>query len=239
MTSPQARAHYSAGAQLIHWLTAAAVLVTFIISSGGPESRVYSPDRAGQLLAHESLGVAVFVLAILSLAWRLVDRPPASPPMMAWMRTSSRVVQAVLSDSPRRDARLRRLGRVAERTSADAGGDRSRRSLFSGRPWARPNSRGGSFLARRCFDLVGGPACGRGLAPPLRPEGPCPGCDAAGASAGAVSVASTRFGRRTKARTSPGKQLWRGATPLGGTRSELRCRHAWIDDRLDCLRPAS
>jgi len=97
MTSPQARAHYSAGAQLIHWLTAAAVLMTFIISSGGPESRVYSPDRAGQLLAHESLGVAVFVLAILSLAWRLVDRAPASPPMMAWMRTSSRVVQAVLS----------------------------------------------------------------------------------------------------------------------------------------------
>ena len=96
MTSPQARAHYSAGAQLIHWLTAAAVLVTFIISSGGPESRVYSPDRAGQLLAHGPR-VAVFVLALLSFAWRLVDRPPASPPMTAWMRISSRVVQAVLS----------------------------------------------------------------------------------------------------------------------------------------------
>jgi len=96
MTSSQTHSHYSVGAQLIHWLIAAAVLATFIISAGGPESRVYSPERADQLLVHETLGFAVFLLAILSLAWRFVDQPPAAP-MTAWMRISSRLVQAVLS----------------------------------------------------------------------------------------------------------------------------------------------
>ena len=87
---------YGAGAQVFHWLTAATVLAAFIISAGGPESRVYSPERASQLQLHETLGLAVFVLTILRLVWRLMDNAPDDPPMAVWMHISSRVVQAGL-----------------------------------------------------------------------------------------------------------------------------------------------
>jgi cytochrome b561 len=86
---------YGPIAQGFHWITALLVLAAFLISAGGPERIVYSPERSGQLLTHETLGFLVFVLTLARLAWRSVHDVPellTSP----WMRRLSRLVQWLL-----------------------------------------------------------------------------------------------------------------------------------------------
>lgn len=87
---------YGAGARAFHWITALLVLAAFVISAGGPETRVYSPERASQLAIHETLGLAVFVLTLLRLAWRAVDRTPDPQPMAHWMVLASKIVHWLL-----------------------------------------------------------------------------------------------------------------------------------------------
>ena len=71
-------------------------LLPFLLAVGGPASRVYADANAAALQLHESLGVAIFVLVIVRLPWRLFDRRPPEPPMPGWMRIASRVSHAVL-----------------------------------------------------------------------------------------------------------------------------------------------
>jgi cytochrome b561 len=77
--------------QLIHWLTAILVLAAYIVGEGGPEDRVYAPERADQLMLHESLGVAVLALVVLRVLWRLVDRRPEEVRMPRLMSLAARL----------------------------------------------------------------------------------------------------------------------------------------------------
>jgi cytochrome b561 len=79
------RIRYGSLAQAFHWLTALLVLAAFLVSQGGPPTRVYAPASAATLQLHESLGFAVFALLIIRLAWRLFDRIPESPTRPPWM----------------------------------------------------------------------------------------------------------------------------------------------------------
>ncbi len=83
-------------AQTLHWLTAILVLAAFLTAEGGPTSRVYSDARAPGLQLHETLGLAVFVLVLVRLAWRLLDRTPQDPPMPAWMSLASKATHWAL-----------------------------------------------------------------------------------------------------------------------------------------------
>lgn len=83
-------------AQILHWLTALLVLAAFLVSSGGPPSRVYGDANAANLLLHESLGLAVFVLVAARLLWRSFDRIPDEPAMPRWMALLSRTVHWML-----------------------------------------------------------------------------------------------------------------------------------------------
>ncbi|MBZ9871832.1 cytochrome b [Mesorhizobium sp. BR1-1-9] len=87
---------YGSLAQAFHWLTALLVLIAFLVSAGGPPTRVYSAPRASMLLLHESLGFAVFWLLVIRLAWRLFDRIPDAPSMPAWMYVGSKAVHWAL-----------------------------------------------------------------------------------------------------------------------------------------------
>jgi cytochrome b561 len=80
------KTRYSRLAQGLHWVTAILVLIAFLVGAGGPEDRVYSAERAGQLTLHESLGLAVLLIVVVRLFWRFVDPAPEEPPMPAWMR---------------------------------------------------------------------------------------------------------------------------------------------------------
>jgi cytochrome b561 len=88
--------HYSAPAQLLHWLTAILVLVAFIYGPGGSEERVYSAARDFDRQLHETLGLCVFALAVIRLLWRAVDKHPATPPAARWMRLAAGAVQVAL-----------------------------------------------------------------------------------------------------------------------------------------------
>lgn len=82
--------------QAFHWLTAVLVLVAFFYGPGGSEERVYSSARDFDRQLHETLGLSVFVLTSLRLAWRFFDVRPQEPPMAAWMAIASKAVQALL-----------------------------------------------------------------------------------------------------------------------------------------------
>ncbi len=87
---------HSRTAQTFHWLTAILVLIAFIASVGGPESRVYSVENASALRLHETLGTIVFILTCLRLLWRAVDTQPAPVAMPDWMQTLSKLVHWAL-----------------------------------------------------------------------------------------------------------------------------------------------
>jgi len=88
-------ARYGAVTQTFHWLTVMFVAAAYLLGEGGPESRIYAPERAVQLGLHETFGMIVFILLVLRLAWRFFDRAPEVP-MQAWMRVASRALHGVL-----------------------------------------------------------------------------------------------------------------------------------------------
>jgi cytochrome b561 len=92
--SASSRTHYDGVSRAFHWLTAAAVLIAFVLG----------PDHFGRLLRdgldpatrwdivwHETLGVTVFALTVLRLIWVLVR--PAAPrfDMPVWMTLASKL----------------------------------------------------------------------------------------------------------------------------------------------------
>jgi cytochrome b561 len=87
---------YGAVAQLFHWVTVGLVGAGYLISSGGPESRVYSPERATQLGLHETIGMCVIAVLVLRLLWKLIDHVPQEPEMPAWMLFLARLVHWIL-----------------------------------------------------------------------------------------------------------------------------------------------
>src|SRR5450631_2364541 len=88
--------HYSAPAQLLHWLTAILVLVAFVYGPGGSEERVYSAARDFDRQLHETLGLCVLTLSAIRLLWRAFDKRPATAPVAWWMRLAAGTVQVVL-----------------------------------------------------------------------------------------------------------------------------------------------
>jgi cytochrome b561 len=90
------KSRYGAVAQAFHWLTATVVLVAFIYGLGGPEQRVYAPSRDAERQLHETLGVAVFILVVLRVLWRSIDRRPEPEPVARWMGIAATAVQALL-----------------------------------------------------------------------------------------------------------------------------------------------
>jgi cytochrome b561 len=83
-------------AQVFHWATAILVVAAYVYGPGGSEQRVYSLARDFDRQLHETLGMSVFVIALIRLAWRAFDTVPDDPPMPPWMRLSSKVGHATI-----------------------------------------------------------------------------------------------------------------------------------------------
>ena len=90
------RTRYGGVAQAFHWITAIVVLVAFLYGPGGSEQRVYSAARDFDRQLHETLGLCIFLLVALRLAWRAIDARPDPPAIPRWMGVSSKVVQGSL-----------------------------------------------------------------------------------------------------------------------------------------------
>ena len=86
---------YTATARLFHWLTALLVVAAYLVSVGGPETRVYSPTNDFSRGLHELLGISVFALTLARVCWRAIFPPPKSPEMPAWMELGARFGRAI------------------------------------------------------------------------------------------------------------------------------------------------
>jgi cytochrome b561 len=82
---------YSTTAQLFHWFTALLVVAAYIVSPGGPETRVYSPPNDFSRGLHELLGMSVFALTLVRMCWRAIFPPPKNGEMPAWMDLGARL----------------------------------------------------------------------------------------------------------------------------------------------------
>lgn len=96
---PSISTHYDPLSRAFHWLTAIAVLVTFIL---GPErfGRLMrdgiDPATRSGIVWHETLGITIFVLTLARLIWVAVRTPAPSFTMSGWMNTSSRLMHLAL-----------------------------------------------------------------------------------------------------------------------------------------------
>jgi hypothetical protein len=66
------------------------------VGSGGSEERVCSLAKDLDRQFHETLGISVFAITVIRLAWRAFDTPPANPPMPPWISIGSKVVLALI-----------------------------------------------------------------------------------------------------------------------------------------------
>jgi cytochrome b561 len=69
---------YGAVAIVLHWLVAAAILATFPLGLYMADLPL-SPRKLTLVSYHKWIGVTVFGLMGLRLAWRLTHRPPPLP----------------------------------------------------------------------------------------------------------------------------------------------------------------
>jgi cytochrome b561 len=90
------RTRYSPLAQAFHWVIAILVLAAFIYGPGGTEERVYSAARDFDRQLHETLGMCVFALSAMRLAWRMVDTHPDPPQVARWMGIAAKAMQWTL-----------------------------------------------------------------------------------------------------------------------------------------------
>ena len=88
-SSSNSSQRHSRVTQLLHWATVLLVGIAYVLSPGGPESRVYSTASDGLRDWHESVGLLLFALVLLRLMWRLLRVEPEPVPMAAWMRASA------------------------------------------------------------------------------------------------------------------------------------------------------
>lgn len=87
---------YGSVAIAFHWLTAVLVLAAFVMGPGGSEQRVYSVARDFDRQVHEVLGLTVFGLTLLRLAWKASTPAPQPPAVPLWMNRASTLVQGLL-----------------------------------------------------------------------------------------------------------------------------------------------
>ena len=87
---------WGAVARWLHWLIAALILAQFLIGSIAEEMKL-TPTKLDLFVWHKSIGVTVLLLAVLRLAWRLGNAPPALPAgTPQWERRLAAVAHAIL-----------------------------------------------------------------------------------------------------------------------------------------------
>jgi len=82
---------YGLGPQLLHWIVVILVVVQYVLAESAEELPI-GMEKLAVLSQHKSVGITILVIALVRVAWRLLDRPPPPPPMPAWQRAASTLV---------------------------------------------------------------------------------------------------------------------------------------------------
>ena len=91
--------HYDALSRALHWLTAIAVVIAFVL---GPEHfgralrQGLDPSTRLDIVVHESLGVLVMVLTLLRLLWVAVRPRKPLLDMPHWMHLTAKATHGLL-----------------------------------------------------------------------------------------------------------------------------------------------
>jgi len=86
---------YSTGAIVLHWAIAIAVIVNWRIAEAMEH---VTPHEAymDAMAPHKALGMAILLLTVLRLAWRLVKKPPElASTLKPWERTLAKTVHVI------------------------------------------------------------------------------------------------------------------------------------------------
>jgi cytochrome b561 len=90
---------YDAASQALHWLTALAATIAFILGPehfGHLEREGIDPGSRLDIVWHESLGLTVFALTLVRLLWAALRAPKPRFELRPWMSLASRVSHAAL-----------------------------------------------------------------------------------------------------------------------------------------------
>jgi cytochrome b561 len=90
------RSDYGPVTQLFHWATAILVVAAYFLGPGGREHRAFSPYMATTRELHETLGIAVLVIVLLRIVWRLFEGKVEHPDMAGWISYSSKSFHLLL-----------------------------------------------------------------------------------------------------------------------------------------------
>jgi len=89
--------HYDAGARTFHWTIVALVVVTMPIGIAMNDLVAEGPVQDALYVIHESIGVTIFCLMLLRLAWRLAHGAPAPAAELSRLEVlASQTVHALL-----------------------------------------------------------------------------------------------------------------------------------------------
>ena len=85
---PVSELRYTRVAVILHWMIA--LMIISLIVFGILMTKEWMPQRFEIYQWHKSFGIAVLVLSVARLLWRLTHKPPAlTVPMPTWQKTAS------------------------------------------------------------------------------------------------------------------------------------------------------
>jgi cytochrome b561 len=94
MPSRSIPTRYSAVAKTFHWIIAALIVTQFVLAYSADDLPI-GIHKLALLARHKSFGMTILMLAVLRLAWRLWNPPPALPEgMTALERNLARATHA-------------------------------------------------------------------------------------------------------------------------------------------------
>lgn len=86
---------YNRGAIALHWITAALIVANLLLGLSMVALPI-SPRKLQWYLVHKSIGITVFLLTSLRLAWRALRPHPVPVPMPAWQRHAASASHGLL-----------------------------------------------------------------------------------------------------------------------------------------------
>ena len=96
-TVPPFKQRYSATAMSLHWLIALLIVAGFYLGWIMTDIPGFTPTKLRYFSWHKWIGVTVFVLAVIRLAWRLTHRAPKLPPgMQPLQKLAAELVHVIL-----------------------------------------------------------------------------------------------------------------------------------------------
>jgi cytochrome b561 len=87
---------YTPTAAALHWLIALLIFFGFGLGLIMTDIPGLTPTKLRYYSYHKWIGVTIFFLVCLRIAWRLTHRPPAPPPMPAWQRIAATLTHTSL-----------------------------------------------------------------------------------------------------------------------------------------------